>query len=722
MYSQWGNDWTWWFLQSSSEHLINPNITLNNYIYELNYIDIYAYNIKNGSGNYIIANNLTAESNTTSSLSFSQEFVAPNLITINKLYLYLNYSLPTSELYRLEVSIYNETIQDKLDYNETWDTRQDVSEWVDFEFSNNILEKGVKYNIIFTVWFDSAQDYQFNNFWKTSNHTGSDQGYSRINNGMNWIILSNDNKTDFLCNFDYDILIHPSKIDLKFIVEGEVFIPYYRKGLITSGYEAYLSYDFISPPEHQINVTAVANQSVDYVIIDVYPRYVYLINITGSFNTTGNQIQWEILYPYKDVSGGSSSDFFLFERDWTLDHFYNPGHEEFEDLFFGVVKLWNKSYNGIIDIWTFPLEQDIYTGIFHSSNYFNGFVTQNKLDNDNYVDVQSFTIGQTIRLEAGVKSLDSEPISGGSGRIELISPSGVTIYNETNLVLINGTINSSDIMLNNGLEAGDYTINFFWTNGRKVAHSSTIIEIKAQSSLPQFIFPANKDSTLMMILIGLFATAAIATPVGILVRKKLQEKDWEKSCRNLFILAKNGVSLYAHSFGIEYQDPTLISGMLSAISTFIRDAIGSKKELRTIDQEDKKILLTHGKYTITALIAEKDLTIMHKQLEYFTNDFEKQYGPLLKDWTGNVGGFKGVEKLIDKYFPMEMEEKIIRGVRRKIEEFMERILSVTEPADVISIFREITEFSAKYQEVINRYYSKQYKELLKFAEDKVQNA
>ncbi len=720
MYTDWGFDWSTWVVDNYSENLIDPNITINNYVYDVNYIDVYAYWLFNGFSSHIIEDNLTAESNVTSSISFAQGFTSPELLSIDELSLYLNYSLPGSELYRFEVTIYDENLQDIIDYNETWDNRQNVAEWYTFGFSNNILEAGKNYSIVLTIWFDSSQNYNSTNFWKTANHSVSaDQGISMVHDGNIWTQLPNDNETDFLCQFSYVQLIDPAEVDLKFIIEDQVCIPNYRKGLYSVGYEAFYSYNFVTPPDHTINITAIANQSVNFAYIDIYPRYVHLINITGTFNTSGNQINWNIQYPYRDISLDQTLDFFMFENDWTLEHFYNPSNGEFEDLFFGSIKLWNDTYNGIIDIWGFPLEQDIFTGIYQSSNYFNRFSTKMKLANGSYIGVASFQIDQTIRLEAKLVDSNNQPLSGGIGHIELISPLGTVVYNGTGLNANNGTINSSDILLSN-IGSGVYTINFFWTNGRKVAYSSTLIEIRKAPSPPIF-FPTSEDNPETLILIIALIIAAVATPVALVVRRQLQLRDWEKSCRYLFILSKNGVSMYSHSFGIEFQDPLLISGMISAISSFIIEVTGSKKPLRTIDQEDKKILLSHGQYTISALVADKSLSVMYKHLETFHVEFEKTYRSLIKDWNGDTTIFKGTEKIIDKYFPMDMEEKIIRGVKRKLIEFTERVTTITDPLDVISIFREITEFSSKYQVIINKHYLKQYGELLKIAEEKIQS-
>ncbi|MHA1298787.1 MAG: hypothetical protein ACTSO9_05015 [Candidatus Helarchaeota archaeon] len=722
MYTKWNGSAVQWVGINRSVHLIQPNYTLNNYVYDLNYIDIYTVGLVNGTGSQNIADNLTAEINVTDSFSFAQEFISPDEIYLNELAIYLNFSLTASELYKYEVYIYDETMQDIIDYNETWDNRQVVAEWFTFMFPNNILEAGKKYNIVLSVWFDSESDYRATNFWKAATHNGTnDQGTSRIYNGTHWNQIENDNTTDFLCVFQYQKLINPSSVDLKYIIEGNVYIPTHRRGFYYTGYgyESFYSYNLATAPNHYINLTVTTNQTIASMYVIMYPRYSYLVNIAGVYNTTGNIVEWEIKYPYRDISGSVTMDYFMFERDWTLVHFYHPNGEEFEDLFFGNIKLWNETYMGITDVAGISLEQDTFTGIFNAPNYFGGISTKLKLNNGTFQNVHSYQIGQTMRLEFQITDSNDLPINGGSGQIELISPKGTVIYNGTGLSSINGTINSYEIILGSDIEEGIYVINVFWTNGRKIAHSSTIVEIMKPKDIIPFIPFSNELSTEMLILIGFLIVAAAATPAALIIRRQIQRRNWEKSCRNLFILAKNGVSMYGYSFGIEIPDPNLISAMISALTSFIQEAIGSKKLLRTIDQEDKKVLLYHGKYSISALIADKEVSIMHDKLLAFHNDFELHYSSKIKNWNGDTTIFKGVDKIIEKYFPVDMEEKIIRGVRHKIVEFTERALTITKPADIVSLFREIAEFSSRYQIIINKHYLKQYNELLRIIEEKL---
>ncbi|MFX0030750.1 MAG: hypothetical protein ACFE8B_16175, partial [Candidatus Hermodarchaeota archaeon] len=305
----------------------------------------------------------------------------------------------------------------------------------------------------------------------------------------------------------------------------------------------------------------------------------------------------------------------------------------------------------------------------------------------------------------------NEPISGGTGQIIIKSSSGQVLYNETSLTADNGTMSSSEIILSSGFEKGVYEVIIFWTNGMEIAYFSTtfvIEEIVVVDILPW-----------VMLSIGL---AALAIPTGLLARKYIMQRNWEKSLRNLFVLTKDGLSLYEYSFGIEIQDPALISGMIAALTNFVREATGSKKSLRTVDQEDKKVMLYHGNSTTTAMLGEKDLPIIHKRIKKFSEAFEEKYGTHLKSWKGETTLFKDAEFIINKLFPIDVEQQVIRGVRAKLVEFRERLETLMEPNKIISMMREITDFLSRYRGIVNKYYIDYYLDIIKTAEDKISPA
>ncbi|GAH50245.1 unnamed protein product [marine sediment metagenome] len=205
-------------------------------------------------------------------------------------------------------------------------------------------------------------------------------------------------------------------------------------------------------------------------------------------------------------------------------------------------------------------------------------------------------------VEAEIYDTFNQPISGGSGQILVTSALGAIIINETGLTSVNGSMSSPEVLLNPEFGEGLYNVEIFWTNGKEIASYSVQIHVDDPAKIVIFVG----------IIIGI---AAASTPLAIVARKQLKQRNWKKALRNLFVLTKDGISLYEYSFGIEIQDPALISAMIAALTNFVREATGSKKALRTVDQEDKKVILYHGDYVTVALLSEKDLPIIHKRYD-----------------------------------------------------------------------------------------------------------
>ena len=270
-------------------------------------------------------------------------------------------------------------------------------------------------------------------------------------------------------------------------------------------------------------------------------------------------------------------------------------------------------------------------------------------------------------------------------------------------------MSSSEISLSSGIKEGTYEAKVFWTNGKEAAIYSTKIVIKAPVNIIFWV----------LLSVGL---ALVSTPVALVTRKYIRQRNWQKSLKNLFVLTKDGLNIYEYSFGIEIQDPALISAMISALTSFVREATGSKKALRTVDQEDKKIILNHGNYITLALMSEKDLPIIHKRVKKFTEVFENQFGLKLKQWQGETTMFKEADVIVNKYFPIDVEEQIIRGVRGKLIDFRNRLETMTQPREIISLMREITEFISRYRTIVDKNYIDYYFEIIGIAEEKISSA
>ncbi|MFX0020348.1 MAG: hypothetical protein ACFFAK_09655 [Promethearchaeota archaeon] len=695
------------FATRSLTQMIPSNISRPGVVYEVNSLDIYA-EISYG---YRIAGNTTEQISLTPAYALIQEFVFPDIEKIQAFLIYLNYTITEPiDYYYLGMVIFDENFTESIDAMWNYEERFVVEEWMAFYPYVYDYIPGIKYNILLQFLVpvkvdDSTSliEHEFD-FWKAENYTDPkyDKGLTRYFNGTHLVPVENDTTTDMLCYLLYTEELNPAIIDIDFVINNEHLDPIY------SGTYVFLSYSFNAPVTQDINLTIISDRMIPILSVytDIY--YIYLSDAGGIYNVYDNYIEWIINYTFEDIHFGWPPPMFLFERDWDLISFYDPYFRELTNIYFGPVILYNTSYYGITTIFGIPLEKGTYIGIFQSPNYCNTINSKLK-SGSNFITQGSFELGQIIRIEAEIVSSIYGAISDGLGNILLRSPSGQVIHNETGLTPVNGLLTSSEISLSSEMAEGLYEAEIFWTNGKEIAYYIAQFEVRK---------PLN-----LILIVGVSIAAALAAvSITLLLRRQIRMRNWEKSLKNLFVLTKDGLSLFEYSFGIEIQDPALISGMIAALTQFVREATGSKKSLRTVDQEDKKVILQHGLYTTTALLAGKDLPIIHKRIRKFSDEFETSYHKNIKNFDGEISAFKNADVIVNKYFPINVEEQIIRGVREKLIEFRERLDVLTDPRHIISLMREITEFLSRYRAIVNENYLDYYNEIIIGAEQKISNA
>ena len=723
VYFEFNSDWSSWLDQNRSTNMVSHNMSVNNKEFVLNRLEIYADNIINesGSGEFIIANNTSNQISPGQSEFFAQQFTAHDLYAIDVIWLFLNYSIPWGlfEPYYMVLRIFNATFEE-IDVVYHYESRNSVAEWVQFYPRANIFERGEKYFFSVHLWSEKMElkDHVLFNYWKAENYKNSsfNKGLTLRHNGTQLVPLLNDATVDFLCYFSYRTLINPALVDLKYIINNQTIVPTYQQSSFGFwGYEAYYSYTIEDQISSPINITVVTNQTIPTLEVYIEMYYVHLVNATGIYKVNENFNEWTIEYYYEEISFGWPPPIFLFERDWDFVEFLDPNGVPMDEIYFGPMDLYNKSYYGVTIFFGPPLERGTYTGIFHSPNYCNTIKSKVK-SGSQYNETNSLELGQTFILEAEIFNTLNQPMSGGTGQIILKSPSGSILLNETGLSAVNGIISSSEINLTSDFSEGFYEATIFWTNGQEIAYYSVSIQV-----VPIPVVPIPVDNTGKIIMyVGIIAGVAVASvPLAFVARRQLMQRNWKKSLRNLFVLTKDGISLYEYSFGIEIQDPALISAMIAALTNFVREATGSKKALRTVDQEDKKVILYHGDYVTVALLAEKDLPIIHKRIKRFTESFEEQYGIHLKGWSGETTMFKGTEILLSKEFPLDVEEQVIKGVKQKLIDFRQQLDLLRDPAHIISLMKHINDFISRYQSVVTTHYINYYFEIIKIAEEKI---
>ncbi|MFX1292700.1 MAG: hypothetical protein ACFFAG_17280 [Promethearchaeota archaeon] len=124
--------------------------------------------------------------------------------------------------------------------------------------------------------------------------------------------------------------------------------------------------------------------------------------------------------------------------------------------------------------------------------------------------------------------------------------------------------------------------------------------------------------------------------------------------QGLYVIYDDGRGVFNYAFrSDEIQDPGLVSGMFSAITSFVKEMTKSTEALKKIDHGDITILLEYGNKIFGALfIKGTQSSEVRIPLKEFVQKFEQKYGDVLKDWTGSLTPFKADEnnKLVEDIF------------------------------------------------------------------------
>jgi len=122
--------------------------------------------------------------------------------------------------------------------------------------------------------------------------------------------------------------------------------------------------------------------------------------------------------------------------------------------------------------------------------------------------------------------------------------------------------------------------------------------------------------------------------------------------QGLYIIYDDGRGIFDYNFAEDYNhDPGIISGMFSAITSFIKETTRSQELLKTIDHGDITILIEYGKRIFGALfIKGRQTPEVRSSLKELIGTFEAKYTDVLADWSGALIYFKEDNKLVERIF------------------------------------------------------------------------
>jgi len=152
---------------------------------------------------------------------------------------------------------------------------------------------------------------------------------------------------------------------------------------------------------------------------------------------------------------------------------------------------------------------------------------------------------------------------------------------------------------------------------------------------------------------GIILIASILIGYGFYTIKSFTELDWDKKIRHLYVLNLNGLCLLQQSFKMQSIDEDLLGGSLIAVQSLMKEMIQSDKFLEVIDHGDAKIIFERTPYAIGIIIADENLYILHYKLQQLLREFDLIFGPIMKDWTGNLDIFKPFRPTVNRIFEIK---------------------------------------------------------------------
>ncbi|MHC1591651.1 MAG: hypothetical protein ACXQS8_06170 [Candidatus Helarchaeales archaeon] len=557
-----------------------------------------------------------------------------------------------------------------------------------------------------------------NNSWQIFDYGSveNNTGPSLFQNSSGWFNISNDDTADYIMNLQVTHYYDPDTLNVRVYINDEELEPLFIRDPTVYSYSAFkpilkgvVQYFLSEPPIQNITINVTTNGTIYIGTVDTSVRYIYLSNATGNFTLTRESIRWEIAYE-KVNSSSQLTVCFVCPNDWLVDSIQDSrGIEILEYAILYSYIYMNESYDRpstAVLVFDSGDGQTTFNYLvkFHSPNYISSpsITTQVPILGTMMTSYQYF-VGDVIQF--GFRLSGSRAVSDYSISYSLRNPLGVSIdigdFSHSNGQFVSNLVQTALWL------PGVYTLTVTWTDGSEVGYMEHSFALQVSPIWGELL---------------IFMTIGLAGVVSYrIIRQRLKQRNWHKKLDYLFVMTKiSGRPMYSYSFGGKIQDPTLISGFLSAISSFVKEAVRAKSEhLAVLDQHDKKIIIIPGEYSNVVIISDINLPIIRKRAMSFIKDFERQYRKFIEKWSGDTSIFKGAEQLVLKHFPVTMEDKLIRQIGIELMEIREKLETVQDPSEAISLIREVTELTSRHVDLVRDNYQKLLNEIMKLAQEKM---
>lgn len=134
----------------------------------------------------------------------------------------------------------------------------------------------------------------------------------------------------------------------------------------------------------------------------------------------------------------------------------------------------------------------------------------------------------------------------------------------------------------------------------------------------------------------------------------------------VFLVYRDGVLIYHLSRSLSAdKDEDVLSGMLTAIQEFVRDAFvyGEHRELHQLDFGDYRIMIERGRFVYLAVVySGKSSSIVRRRVRTVLNEIELAYRTVLDKWDGDMDKVAGARDLIREHLLKPASVRRFRGL------------------------------------------------------------
>ncbi|TFF96856.1 MAG: hypothetical protein EU547_05875 [Promethearchaeota archaeon] len=273
------------------------------------------------------------------------------------------------------------------------------------------------------------------------------------------------------------------------------------------------------------------------------------------------------------------------------------------------------------------------------------------------------TAGESFQLTFNASFLNSshwEPIKNTNIKI-MVNVNGEFFHNYTISTGNNG-IAGLQLTIPSSATSMNFTSSFFGSYKYQSYSHEMTLSVNSPSNPPSGIDIL--DLVPIFLIIGGVAGGAIGT-FGIyrfvIVPKKRERKKKLEEIKTIFddainieyilvIYKESGVAIFFKSLGSDNIDPDLVSGFISAVSSF-GEKIELKENLSEMKYGDKTLLLSDGEYIRAAVVLNKKASEpLRKNLKQFVKEFEERNADVLPNWRSDLKQFEDANGLVDKIF------------------------------------------------------------------------